>query len=82
VTPESSSNSISQADFFAEHSKRDKRIGEAQRRAWADGLIASLPNSLAYQKACTREARLSDQDRQLRWAEVWTNQSRAAAIDD
>ena len=47
--------------FDSEHAKRDRRISEEQRQIWADGLIACLPDSIAYRKACTPQSRLKEQ---------------------
>ncbi len=49
------------AEFESEHLKRERRISNEQRRAWADGLLESLPFSAAYQRKCTPEARLKEQ---------------------
>jgi hypothetical protein len=62
---------IDQQAFDAEHAKRERRINEEQRRAWADGLIASLPDSIAYRNACTPQARLVEQARLNEWVEHW-----------
>ena len=48
-------------EFESEHAKRERRITLQQRQAWADGLIACLPDSVGYKKACTRQARLQEQ---------------------
>lgn len=48
--------------FESEHAKRDRRVSEQQRRVWADGLLASLPDSIAYKKACTPQERLKEQE--------------------
>jgi hypothetical protein len=62
---------MDQNSFEAEHQKRDRRISEEQRRQWADGLLACLPDSAAYRNACTRAARLADQERLNAWVEEW-----------
>lgn len=48
-------------EFESEHAKRERRVTQQQRQAWADGLIACLPDSVGYRKACTRQARLQEQ---------------------
>jgi len=48
-------------EFDAEHTKRDRRISERQRRQWADGLISCLPDSMGYRAACTPQARMKEQ---------------------
>jgi hypothetical protein len=62
-----------QEQFEKEHAKRDKRISEQQRREWADGLIASLPDSVAYQIACTPRARLAEQALLNQLVSEWLN---------
>ena len=50
-----------QAEFLREHEKRDRHMTAEQRLAWADGLLKHLPDSLAYQAACTPEARRAEE---------------------
>jgi hypothetical protein len=57
--------------FAAEHSKRDRRISDLQRRTWADGLIACLPDSIAYRQRCTPQARLQEQKILLELIDQW-----------
>jgi hypothetical protein len=65
-------NQLFDSDFFQlEHAKRDRRISEQQRRQWADGLLACLPDSLGYQKACTRQSRLAEQELLNRLVDDW-----------
>lgn len=51
-------------EFQREHEKRERHITPEQQRIWADGLLNRLPDSLAYQAACTPEAR-RDEERKL-----------------
>ena len=53
-----------QEEFRREHEKRERHITPEQERIWADGLMKRLPDSLAYQAACTPEARRAE-ERQL-----------------
>ncbi len=61
-------------EFFEEHRKREKRISHEQRRAWADDLLARLPDSLAYQEKCTIKARLAEQEMLCKLVEDWQAQ--------
>jgi|GEM_PF-1541285 len=58
---DSASDNGRSLEFDEEHTKRDRRISEQQRRQWADGLISSLPDSQSYRAACTPQARLKEQ---------------------
>ena len=53
-----------QEEFQREHEKRERHITPEQQRIWADGLLKGLPDSLAYQAACTPKAR-RDEERKL-----------------
>lgn len=67
--------------FDSEHAKRDKRITDLQRRTWADGLIARLPDSLAFRKHCTPQARLHEQEVLLQLIDQWKIQQIAVASE-
>jgi hypothetical protein len=58
-------------DFEQEHAKRDRHTSDEQGRCWSAGLLASLPESKAYQAYCTPEARLREQEAQLKILEEW-----------
>ena len=60
-----------------EHEIRDKRISPEQKQAWTDGLLASLPDSVAYQRKCTKEARLAEQEILLQLVSDWEKQQKA-----
>ena len=54
-------NSTDLNAFQSEHLKRERHIQDPQRRAWADGMLARLPDSIAYQRTCSPQARLAEQ---------------------
>jgi hypothetical protein len=59
--------------FDSEHAKRDRRITPEQQQKWADELISHLPDSLAYQQACTPQARLQEQALLNQLVAQWKN---------
>ena len=60
-----------QTEFEREHAKRDQRITSAQQRAWSEGLLSCLPDSLAYRIACTPQARLKEQAVLIALVDQW-----------
>ncbi len=60
--------------FKYEQEKLDKRISSEHRQARADGLLSPLPNSTAYQRKSTREARLAEQEFLLKLLSDWEKQ--------
>jgi hypothetical protein len=74
-------------EFEAEHKKRDARITEEQRRAWADDMLKRLRDSIAYQKKCTPQARMAEEKELLKLYADWerrdaTNQRENSSSDD
>ena len=55
------SSTEQQSEFLREHQKRERHITAEQHRMWSDGLLKHLPDSLAYQAACTPEARRAEE---------------------
>ncbi len=64
--------------FRYEHEKREKRISPEQRQAWADGILSALPDSAGYQRKCTKESRLAEQEILLRLVNAWLSSQSAA----
>jgi hypothetical protein len=67
----SDENDMGHIDIAKEQAKRERHLNDAQRRAWSDGLLASLPESKAYQAYCTPEARLREQQILLQQLSDW-----------
>lgn len=60
-----------QEEFRREHEKRERRITPEQERIWADGLLKRLPDSLAYQAACTPDARRVEERKLNQYLELY-----------
>lgn len=58
-------------EFLREHEKRERHITAEQHRTWADGLLKNLPDSLAYQLACTPEARRAEERKLNSYLELY-----------
>ena len=68
-----------QAEFQQEHQKRKRHMTAEQQRIWADGLLNHLPDSLAYQAACTPEARRAEERKLNLYLELYL-QSKTPAV--
>lgn len=58
-------------EFQREHKKRDRHLTPEQERIWAGGLLKRLPDSLAYQAACTPEARRAEERNLIQYLELY-----------
>lgn len=58
-------------EFQREHEKRERHITPEQERIWADGLLKRLPDSLAYQAACTPDARRVEERKLNQYLELY-----------
>ena len=58
-------------EFQREHEKRKRHITPEQERIWADGLLKRLPDSLAYQAACTPDARRVEERKLNQYLELY-----------
>ena len=58
-------------EFLREHEKRERHITAEQQFNWADGLLKRLPDSLAYQAACTPEARRAEERKLNQYLELY-----------
>lgn len=58
-------------EFLREHKKRERHITPEQERIWAGGLLKRLPDSLAYQAACTPEARRAEERELNQYLELY-----------
>lgn len=58
-------------EFLREHKKRERHITPEQERIWAGGLLKRLPDSLAYQAACTPEARRAEERKLNQYLELY-----------
>ena len=58
-------------EFQREHDKRERHITPEQQRIWADGLLKRLPDSIAYQAACTPDARRAEERKLNQYLELY-----------
>ena len=58
-------------EFLREHEKRERHMTAEQQRIWANGLLKHLPDSLAYQAACTPEARRAEERKLNEYLEMY-----------
>ena len=67
------------SEIEKEQAKRERHLSDKQRQIWADGLLARLTESKAYQEYCTPEARLREQKKLLQFLEDWKSKSNGSA---
>ncbi len=66
-----SSSADQPEEFQREHEKRERQITPEQQRIWADGLLKRLPDSIAYQAACTPDARRAEERKLNQYLELY-----------
>ena len=67
-------------EFLRELQKRERHMTAEQQRMWSDGLLKHLPDSLAYQAACTPEARRAEERKLNLYLELYLQSKTPASL--